>query len=296
MIPLTRATGLICCMCAFIARRVKLFSSSLSSLQSICIPHTFFPTHPFHSVVALAQGHGIDVHVNEMSRRETPSAVLFRGRRRLFGDLALAGAGAAPQSVVTQLRRLLGAALKITDDDEMEREEGEGEGEEEEEDEEEDKCVFEPFGAGLMGKGGEDDPCHVGPRIKVRHVGRDIELSAAQVVAMLMSHLRKEVEAAHGESNVLNTVISVPAWFGRAQRALVMDAARVARCPSPACVTDGTALALGYGLLNMVRSVKRGRKGEGKGCPLKFCRQDSQRNVTCHVSSLRNFQRLIFPR
>lgn len=240
-------------------------SASSSPLLSIQPPrHSLFPNLPPHSVVALAQGHGIDVHVNAMSRRETPSAVLFRGRRRLFGDLALAGAGAAPKSVVTHLRRLLGAALRIKDDDEMAREEGEEEGVEEEQDEEEDKCVFEPFGAGLLGKGGEDDPCRVGPQIKVRHVGRDIELSAAQVVAMLLSHLRKEVEAAHGDSNVLNTVISVPAWFGRAQRALVVDAARVARCPSPAVVTDGTALALGYGLLNMVRSVAREEKGGEK--------------------------------
>jgi len=173
----------------------------------------------------------------------------------LFGDLALAGAGTAPQSAVTQLRRLLGAALKMKDDDD------DDEIGEEEEEEEGDRRVFEPFGAGLVGTGGEDDPCHVGPRMKVRHVGRDIELSAAQVLAMLLSYLRKEVEAAHGDDNILNTVISVPAWFGRAQRALVMDAARIARCPTPACVTDGTALALGYGLLNMVR----GREGRREG-------------------------------
>ena len=116
----------------------------------------------------------------------------------------------------------------------------------------------------MVGRGGEDDPCHVGPRMKVRHVGRDIELSAAQVLAMLLSYLRKEVEAAHGDDNILNTVISVPAWFGRAQRALVMDAARIARCPTPACVTDGTALALGYGLLNMV-SMKKGQEGGREG-------------------------------
>ena len=245
------------------------FPAFLCLLPLIHPPPPSTPPHPIppsytHSVVALAQGHGIDVHVNEMSRRETPSAVLFRGRRRLFGDMALAGAGTSPQSAVTQLRRLLGAGLKIEDDDEKEGGEEGGE-EEEEEEEEEDRCVFEPFGAGLVGRGGEDDPCHVGPRMKVRHVGRDIELSAAQVLAMLLSYLRKEVEAAHGDDNILNTVISVPAWFGRAQRALVMDAARIARCPTPACVTDGTALALGYGLLNMVSMKKKGEEGGREG-------------------------------
>jgi hypothetical protein len=33
---------------------------------------------PRVSVVGLARGHGVEVLVNEMSRRETPSAVLFK--------------------------------------------------------------------------------------------------------------------------------------------------------------------------------------------------------------------------
>lgn len=46
--------------------------------------YTLVPSSsPIHtrSVVALAKGHGIEILVNEMSRRETPTAILFRGRR-----------------------------------------------------------------------------------------------------------------------------------------------------------------------------------------------------------------------
>lgn len=43
------------------------------------------PSNQTRSVVALAQGNGVEVWVNDMGRRETPTAILFRGRRCVSG-------------------------------------------------------------------------------------------------------------------------------------------------------------------------------------------------------------------
>ncbi len=201
--------------------------------------------------------------------------------RRLFGDLALAGAASAPQSSVTQFRRLLAQGRvdllpPATTDD---LEEGEGEGAAEEEEEEEGQAsssssslLPSPFGEGVL-EGAVQDPCgRGGPRVAVCHVGRRVDLGGAQLWGMLLGALRKGVERAHGgrdnvsdypasidrflgtecirkahaspshsitHPQILNTVISVPAWFGRPQRAVVLDAARIARLPTPACIPDG---------------------------------------------------------
>jgi hypothetical protein len=59
-----------------------------------------------------------------------------------------------------------------------------------------------PFAEGVLG-GLALDPCgRGGPRVSLRHGGRRVDLGAAQLLGMLMGHLRKGVERAHGGDNV----------------------------------------------------------------------------------------------
>lgn len=85
----------------------------------------------------------------------------------------------------------------------MEEEEKEKEGATEHEGEGGDDVLLPgPFGEGVL-DGFELDPCgRGGPRVAVRHVGRRVDLTAAQLWAMLMGHVRKSVERAHGGDNV----------------------------------------------------------------------------------------------
>lgn len=55
------------------------------------------------SVVAVAKGQGVEVVVNEMSRRETRTALLFKQKRRVVGDLAEAGPSQLPESAIQQV-------------------------------------------------------------------------------------------------------------------------------------------------------------------------------------------------
>lgn len=55
------------------------------------------------SVVAVAKGQGVEVVVNEMSRRETRTALLFKHKRRVVGDLAEAGPSQLPESAIQQV-------------------------------------------------------------------------------------------------------------------------------------------------------------------------------------------------
>lgn len=56
------------------------------------------------SVCAVAKGHGVEVVVNAMSRRDTPTALSFKDRKRAFGDLAVAAPTQAPDSALQQVQ------------------------------------------------------------------------------------------------------------------------------------------------------------------------------------------------
>lgn len=106
--------------------------------------------------------------------------------RRLFGDLALAGAASNPHGTVTQLRRLLAQVPPdllppaATDDVEEGPEDGEGQGkaaggEEEEEGGDDDILLPAPFGDGVV-EPLLQDPCgRGGPKVGGKSVSRVVK-------------------------------------------------------------------------------------------------------------------------
>ena len=61
-----------------------------------------------NSAVATARQGGVDVLVNEASRRQTPSMVAFDERRRLLGQGAASQQTSSPANCVAEIKALIG--------------------------------------------------------------------------------------------------------------------------------------------------------------------------------------------
>ncbi|KAK1305389.1 Heat shock 70 kDa protein 16 [Acorus calamus] len=170
-------------------------------------------------VIAVARQRGIDIVLNDESKRETPSAVSFADKNRLLGSSASASASAArnPRSSISHLKRLL--CLRGLDDERELR--------------------FLPFDVAPDGAGGV--------AVRVRCLGEDRLFSPAQVLAMLLSHL-KQIAERDLEAPVSTCVLGVPSYFTDEQRRAYVDAASIAGLSPLSLMHDCAATALGYGI------------------------------------------------
>ena len=172
------------------------------------------------SVVGIARKKGIDVLLNNESKRETPSMVGFTEKQRALGTAAAAGFTMNYKNTVNQIKRLIGRS-----------------GAEKGMDEERSRCFFETETCGTTG----------GVLIKVRYLGEEKKFTPTEVLAMLLGELARIAEAEHG-AKVPDCVVSVPCYFTDAQRHAVMDAASIAGLKCLRLMNDMTAVALGYGI------------------------------------------------
>ncbi|KAK1281239.1 Heat shock 70 kDa protein 16 [Acorus gramineus] len=168
-------------------------------------------------VIAVARQRGIDVVLNDESKRETPSAVSFADKNRLLGSSASASAARNPRSSISHLKRLL--CLRGLDDERELR--------------------FLPFDVAPDGAGGVS--------VRVRCLGEDRLFSPAQVLAMLLSHL-KQIAERDLEAPVSTCVLGVPSYFTDEQRRAYVDAASIAGLSPLSLMHDCAATALGYGI------------------------------------------------
>lgn len=144
------------------------------------------------SVVAIARRGGIDVIANEQAHRQTPSAVGFGGRARLFGDAALAKLGSNGANTVASPIALVAAladrplAVRV-----------------------EHAPVAAGGGAGVGGRG----------------LAR-AELSPLQLLGAQAAHLLRLAAEDHGCAR-LECCVAVPAGFTARQRRLLAAAAEL---------------------------------------------------------------------
>jgi Fe-S protein assembly chaperone HscA len=108
----------------------------------------------------------------------------------------------------------------------------------------------------FMGKGIEDVredlamlPFEVSPQsehiVRLRIFGRDY--TPPEISAFILRELKRNAEAALGEE-IVNAVITVPAYFNDAQRQATKDAGRIAGLDVLRIVNEPTAASLAYGL------------------------------------------------
>ncbi|TKY57284.1 Heat shock 70 kDa protein 16 [Spatholobus suberectus] len=170
-------------------------------------------------VIAAVKQRGIDVLLNDESKRETPAVVCFGEKQRFLGSAGAASAMMHPKSTISQVKRLIGRRFADPDVQNELRmlpvETSEG-----------------PDGGILI---------HL-KYLKETHV-----FTPVQIVAMLFAHL-KTIAGKHFGTAVSDCVIGVPSYFTNLQRQAYLDAATIVGLKPLRLIHDCTATALGYGV------------------------------------------------
>ncbi|KAH3681613.1 hypothetical protein WICPIJ_007429 [Wickerhamomyces pijperi] len=172
-----------------------------------------------NSVVAVAKNRGIDVVVNEVSNRSTPTLVGFGIKNRFIGESGKSQQTSNIKNTVDNIKRIVGLDFAHPD---VEAE----------------KPFFTSQLVDIDGKVGA----------KVRFLGQQEQFTSTQLAAMYFNKLKSTV-VKETKATITDVVISVPVWYSQAQRHAVADAAKIANLNPVRIVNDLTAAAVGYGVL-----------------------------------------------
>lgn len=170
-------------------------------------------------VVAVARQRGIDVVLNDESKRETPALVCFGDKQRFLGTAGAASSLMNPKNTISQVKRLIGRQFS---DPELQR----------------DIKSF-PF-AVTEGPDGY-------PLIHARYLGEMRTFTPTQVLGMVFSDL-KSIAEKNLNAAVVDCCIGIPIYFTDLQRRAVMDAATIAGLHPLRLFHETTATALAYGI------------------------------------------------
>ncbi|XP_073138665.1 heat shock 70 kDa protein 16 [Henckelia pumila] len=172
-----------------------------------------------NSVIAAAKQRGIDVLLNDESKRETPTVVSFGEKQRFLGSAGAASATMHPKSTIYQIKRLIGRRFSesIVQDD----------------------LKLFPFEASEGPDGGI--------LIHLQYLNEKQSFTPIQILAMFLAHL-KQVTEKNLETQVTDCVIGIPSYFTDLQRRAYLQAAEIAGLTSLRLMHDCTATALGYGI------------------------------------------------
>ncbi|ODV62989.1 adenyl-nucleotide exchange factor SSE1 [Ascoidea rubescens DSM 1968] len=171
-----------------------------------------------NSVIAVARNRGIDIVVNEVSNRSTPTLVGFGMKNRAIGESAKNQQNSNIKNTVGNLKRILGK--NFTDNDVQI----------------ESKYFTSPL-IDLNGKVGT----------KVRFLGKQTEFSATQLAAMYLNKI-KQTTAKEVKGIIKDICVAVPVWYTEQQRRALADAAIIAGLNPVRIVNELTAAAVGYGV------------------------------------------------
>lgn len=172
-----------------------------------------------NSVLAVARNRGIDIVVNEVSNRSTPSMVGFGPRNRFIGESAKTKQTSNVKNTVENLKRLIALERSSA---EFERE----------------ASFFSPKLVDTpRGKVG----------VEVRHAGERRVFDGVELTGMFFDKLRDTV-VTETKSQVQDVCVAVPVWYTEEQRYAVSDAARIAGLNPVRIVNDVTAAGVSYGV------------------------------------------------
>ena len=169
-----------------------------------------------NSCVAVVENGKPVVICNQEGNRTTPSVVGYGADGVIkVGDSAKRGAVVNPKTTVSVIKRFIGNSAKET------------------------KKYFKDFNYELL-EGANDT-------VKVK-IG-DKELTPQEISAQILSKMKKAAEDYLGEE-VKECVVTVPAYFGDAQRVATQEAAKIAGMDCLRLINEPTAAALSYGYEN----------------------------------------------
>lgn len=172
----------------------------------------------FSSVIGIARNRGIDVVVNEVSNRSTPSLVGFGVKSRYLGEQAKSNETSNLKNTVGSLKRLVGKSFA---DPNVEVE----------------KKFLTSQLTDVNGLAG----------VQVNFQGKQHTFDSTQLVAMYLNKL-KNITIHEAKAPVNDIVLAVPVWYTETARRAVADAAVIANLNPVRVVNDVTAAAVGYGV------------------------------------------------
>ncbi|KAI8544416.1 hypothetical protein RHMOL_Rhmol08G0294800 [Rhododendron molle] len=170
-------------------------------------------------VVAVARQRGIDVVLNDESKRETPALVCFGDKQRFLGTAGAASSMMNPKNTISQVKRLIGRQFS---DPELQRD-----------------IKTLPF-AVTEGSDGY-------PLIHAQYLGESRTFTPTQVLGMVLSNL-KSIAEKNLNAAVVDCCIGIPIYFTDLQRRAVLDAATIAGLHPLRLIHETTATALAYGI------------------------------------------------
>lgn len=174
-----------------------------------------------YSCVGVFQNGRAEIIANDQGNRTTPSYVAFTDEERLIGDGAKNQASMNPKNTIHDAKRLLGRSY---DDEKVQ----------------EDKKLWT---FDVVNDGSNK------PKVKVEYKGEDKEFYPEEISAMVLTKMKEIAEAYIGEP-VKDAVITVPAYFGDAQRQATKDAGAIAGLNVLRIINEPTAAAIAYGMDN----------------------------------------------
>ncbi|GMI82066.1 heat shock protein 91 [Hibiscus trionum] len=170
-------------------------------------------------IVAVARQRGIDVVLNDESKRETPAIVCFGEKQRFIGTAGAASSTMNPKNSISQIKRLIGRQFS---DPELQRD-----------------LKSMPFSV-TEGPDGY-------PLIHARYLGEMRSFTATQLLGMVLSDL-KGIAEKNLNTAVVDCCIGIPVYFTDLQRRAVLDAATIAGLHPLHLIHETTATALAYGI------------------------------------------------
>lgn len=179
------------------------------------------------STVAVIRAGGIDIVVNEVSNRRTPTVVGFTPKQRMIGESGFTQRQRNLKNTVSGIKRLIGRNFN---DPKL-------------------KGEFSRLG-GCNWVALKDGS--VGAEVSLR--SQKQTFSSQQITAMYLAHLRRTTES-YTKTRAANVVISVPSYFTDAQRRAVLDSAKVGNLNCLGVINDVSAVALLYGFYREVENM-----------------------------------------
>ncbi|XP_059645128.1 heat shock 70 kDa protein 15-like [Cornus florida] len=170
-------------------------------------------------VVAVARQRGIDVVLNEESKRETPAIVCFGDKQRFLGTAGAASSMMNPKNTISQIKRLLGRQFS---DPELQQD-----------------LKALPF---TVTEGPDGYPL-----IHARYLGEVRTFTPTQLLGMVFSNL-KSIAETNLNAAVVDCCIGIPVYFTDLQRRAVLDAATIAGLHPLRLLHETTATALAFGI------------------------------------------------
>ncbi|XP_043723280.1 heat shock 70 kDa protein 15-like isoform X2 [Telopea speciosissima] len=170
-------------------------------------------------IVAVARQRGIDVVLNDESKRETPAIVCFGEKQRFIGTAGAASTMMNPKNSVSQIKRLIGRQFS---DPELQL----------------DLKAF-PF---TVTEGPDGYPL-----IHARYLGEARAFTPTQLLGMVLSNL-KSIAEKNLNAAVVDCCIGIPVYFTDLQRRAVLDAATISGLHPLHLIHETTATALAYGI------------------------------------------------